>query len=306
MKLCNTTGAFDFYRLPQLDRVKILEDVGFRNIDVSFFREGTPQSVFMQDNWTEYADSMKNYADSHGMKYVQAHCPNGNPIIKDANYDMLLASTIRCIEVCGRLGIKNAVFHAGWEAEISKQEFHERNIEFLNKLIPTLEETGVTLCYENLQPRKHINRFLFYDAKDLLDFFELVNHPLVQACWDTGHANIVGFESQYEEIVKLGDHLRAVHIQDNRGNADDHLLPYMGTINYDAVMNGLKDINYSGYFTFEGSSVVRFDNNVLYPRRKFEKDTRALNPTVDIQIAMLRLSYEIGKRILTAYDCYEE
>jgi len=310
MKICNTTGAYDFFHIPQLDRLPLLKSAGYRNIDVSFYREGRVDSVFMQDNWTEYADAMNSYAADNGLSFVQAHCPMGNPLTMDDKRDLLIASTKRALEVCGRLGIKNAVFHPGWELGIGKEEFIERNLEFLKHLIPTLEATGVTLCYENLVYRPNVNRVLLYTAEDILEYLACADHPLVQCCWDTGHGNLC-VQSQYDEIVKLGSHLRAVHIQDNRGEIDEHLLPYMGTTNWDSIMHGLLDINFPGYFTLEASSVVRFGNGALYTnakavRKSYEKDTRALDPTVELQVAVQKFGYEIGKRILTAYDCYEE
>ena len=46
-------------------------------------------------------------------------------------------------------------------------------------------------------------------------FSEYVHHPLFHSCWDTGHGNVEG--AQYDQILALGDDLRAVHINDNRG-----------------------------------------------------------------------------------------
>ncbi len=310
MKLCNTTGAYDFFNIPQLDRLKLVESAGYRSIDISFYREGREDSVFMQDDWKEYADAMMSYAKEHRLCFVQAHCPKGNPLAMDDKRELFIAATIRCLEVCGRLGIKNAVFHPGWELGINREELIERNLEFLKKLIPTLEKTGVTLCYENMPRRTNVDREYFHTADELLEIVNSANHPLVQACWDVGHANI-SVESQYEEILKLGSHLKAVHIHDNRGEIDEHMLPYMGIVNWDEIMHALLDIKFPGYFTLEASSVVRFGNGNLYThakfiRKRYEKDTRALDPTVDLQVAVQRFGYEIGKSILTAYNCYEE
>jgi len=310
VKICNTTGAYDFFHIPQLERLGLLERAGYRNIDVSFYREGRLDSVFMQDHWTEYADAMKRYGEEHGLSFVQAHCPMGNPLTMDDKRELLLASTIRSLEVCGRLGIKNAVFHHGWALGIGKDEFTQRNLEFLQQLIPTLEATGVTLCYENLIHRPNVERVILSSADDILEYLACAGHPLVQACWDTGHGGL-SVDSQYDNIVKLGSHLRAVHIHDNRGEIDEHILPYMGVVNWDEIMHVLLDISFPGYFTLEASSVVRFGDGSLYTnarylRKSYEKDTRALNPTVDMQVAVQSFGYTIAKQILTAYNCFED
>ena len=68
-------------------------------------------------------------------------------------------------------------------------------------------------------------------------------------------------------------------------------------------MCGLSDIGYKGYFTFEACSM-------LYPRgmarRECAKDTRLYAAPLSLRIAEEKLLYEIGKTILTAYDCFEE
>ena len=46
----------------------------------------------------------------------------------------------------------------------------------------------------------------------------------------------------------------ALHIQDNFGNDDHHIMPYFGSMNIDSVMHGLNDIGYKGYFTFEADA----------------------------------------------------
>ena len=67
-------------------------------------------------------------------------------------------------------------------------------------------------------------------------------------------------------------------------------------------MYGLKDIGYNGYFTFEADSMFMPPHR----KRQFEGDTRLLRVPLEIRIKGEALLYEIGKYILTAYDCFEE
>ncbi len=51
------------------------------------------------------------------------------------------------------------------------------------------------------------------------------------------------------------------------------------------------------------------DNTVIHSghkRRPFPEDTRLLNVPLELRIKGENLLYEIGKHILTAYDCFEE
>lgn len=54
------------------------------------------------------------------------------------------------------------------------------------------------------------------------------------------------------------------------GNDDQHMAPYFGTLSIDSLMNGLFDIGYKGYFTFEASNILL---NAAH-RTPYEKDKR--------------------------------
>jgi sugar phosphate isomerase/epimerase len=139
------------------------------------------------------------------------------------------------------------------------------------------------------------------NATDLLHMIESVNHPLFHAVWDTGHANMQE-TSQDEELRLLGKHVRALHVQDNHGNADSHLVPFLGTMNLDAVMTGLLDIRFDGYFTFEVGGFF----NPAGKRRQYLRDTRLASAPLELRDAFERYLYELGKCVLEKYDCFEE
>ena len=106
---------------------------------------------------------------------------------------------------------------------------------------------------------------------------------------------------QDEELRLLGKHVYALHVQDNYGDSDAHIAPFFGSLSLDSLMHGLQDIGYKGYFTFE-SNFFRAANG----RRVYEPDTRLAQPPLALYQKAETLLYEIGKSILTAYDCLEE
>lgn len=48
-----------------------------------------------------------------------------------------------------------------------------------------------------------------------------------------------------------GNRVKAVHIHDNGHRADDHTLPYLGKLDWNAITSALGEIGYAGDFTFE-------------------------------------------------------
>ena len=69
-------------------------------------------------------------------------------------------------------------------------------------------------------------------------------------CFDTGHANLAQV-NQPAAIQQIGSRLKALHINDNRGEKDDHLLPYLGYVEWTPLLKSLADVNYQGDFTYE-------------------------------------------------------
>ena len=76
------------------------------------------------------------------------------------------------------------------------------------------------------------------------------NDPGVGACWDFGHGNFI-FQDQREQLRLLGKRLKATHVDDNYGKADEHMFPFHGSVDWHAVIPVLVEIGYEGDFTFE-------------------------------------------------------
>ena len=305
MKIATTTMELSSnYPGQHLERVKKIHEAGFNYVDLSFFLEARPDSAFLRDDWQELVAQLKTYGQENGVSYVQAHCPAVNPLRAGERYEFIMRSTVRSLEVCGMLGIPNAVIHWGLDDGISKEESFERNYAFLKELIPVLEKTGVNLCFENSSTTFWKESFYPATGRDMRDFLEYVGHPLVNACWDTGHGNLEG--PQYNEIVTLGRYLKAVHINDNRGVQDEHMLPFMGTISMDEIMSALLAIDYKGYFTLEAIHTTELPGGSYPSRRVFAGDDRLAAVPLAVKETMLKAGYEIAKAILVAYDCYEE
>jgi sugar phosphate isomerase/epimerase len=73
----------------------------------------------------------------------------------------------------------------------------------------------------------------------------------VGVCLDYGHANLMGDVA--EAIESLSGHLWTTHVHDNGGRRDDHLVPFAGSIDWDAAMMETQKIGYDGVLMFEVS-----------------------------------------------------
>jgi sugar phosphate isomerase/epimerase len=71
----------------------------------------------------------------------------------------------------------------------------------------------------------------------------------IGVCLDYGHAHLMGDVGEAVEI--LSGHVWTTHVHDNGGKRDDHLLPYRGTIDWDAAMMETQKVGYEGLLMFE-------------------------------------------------------
>ena len=301
MRLATTTGDFDKYCGTYLERVKQINKAGFKYIDLNLYTVRENDELLINEDWKTAVEELLCYANENGLKFVQCHSPNTNPL-DEAQVERAVALNIRAIEVCGLLGIPTMVVHSGWDKNATKEEWFARNKAFFDRILPTAEKHNVCICHEN-STRVNIGGVYPKTGAEMREFSEYVGHPLFHSCWDTGHANIEG--SQYDEILTIGDDLRAVHINDNRGERDEHVIPYFGTVNMDEIMMALKEIDFKGPFTFESGSTLRPYKYWLGNRKQFEKSTKLAEPTFEMQFELEKFMYTVGKIILSAYNEFE-
>lgn len=302
MKLATTTGDFDLYSDDYLEKVQLVQEAGFRYIDLSLYTVRENDPLIIADNWRETAEKLKCYTKEHGLQFVQSHAPNTNALGGEKEWEKAVKQTIRAVEVCGYLGIPNLVVHSGWDKEATKEEWFERNKAFFSQLFPAMEANKVNVLHENTTSA---NMPWYYPktGADMREFSQYVNHPYFHSCWDTGHANIEG--PQYQQILDLGDDLYALHINDNRGKQDEHIIPFLGTMNMDEILNALKAIEYQGIFTLESGSSLRPQKYWLGNRYPYEEVQKLANPPLKLQKELERFMYHVGEYILTTYGMFE-
>ena len=299
MKLATTTGDFGGYTNSQIQALRYVREAGFQYADYNFGMDYKHRNGVYSACYEDYFAAVNAAAKEIGIQLIQAHAPMGTPLNDpDGSF---LADTLRCVDACGAWGIPNLVVHSGYAHGLTVEQTFAANKAFFMLLLERAEQYGVNILVENFNKMSVPGLYWIDNATDLLGLIEYVNHPLFHAVWDAGHANLQEMP-QDEELRLLGSHVRALHIQDNRGDHDAHLLPFLGTMSMDAVMHGLLDIGYNGYFTFEVGGIF----STAEQKRPFEKDTRLAKAPLSLRLAADRYMYELGKCVLTEYGCFEE
>lgn len=316
MKLASSTGDFSWYVDSVTEKIRSFRGSEFQYINLE--QTGTIPAFFAEDDdgWRRMAGEWGEAAAYAGVSLVVSHAPClHNPCLNalkdpgDETYRSNVRAIRRSIEICHILGIDRIVVHACSGNTISEEDFLRYNTMFYREFFDLMEKYQITVMTENWDmPQSHIST-----GKQIHSFLDGLGHPLMAACWDTAHGNICPVArsiGQYQNIIDIGDKLKGLHISDNFGDVHHHSWPFAGVINFDSVMQGLLDVQYDGYFTFEASYTLTHQYNPPYGRKPWshngETVTKLLNPSIELKKKAVSLLYETGKYILETYDCFEK
>jgi len=157
-----------------------------------------------------------------------------------------IAETRAALDVARRLPYRYLVAHLGMPAaeqvpaNDNQRDAARRSIE---EIAAMAAQVGVHVALEvipnNLSDAASLVRLIEEDL-DGLD---------VGICLDYGHAYLMG--DLGDAIETISGHLLTTHVHDNGGRRDDHLVPFAGTIDWDAAMMETQKIGYDGVLMLE-------------------------------------------------------
>lgn len=261
-----------------------LEAHGFECVDLNIdnllpsdvIRKGEPGGMFEKsvEELFEYFTPIRDSAKKHGIAITQMHGPF--PLWVDGrDGDMnpfLLEATKKAIAVADFLDCRNIVVHPiNAQYIYSKEKERELNFALYRALMPTAQKYGVKICLENLFAGVNGRNVEgpCSDVSEACSYIDALNaeagEKVFGFCLDIGHSNLY-VRNLKEYIIALGDRLSILHIHDNDGNGDLHMIPYSyirgkaPTIDWKGFVEGLRAINYKGDLCFE-----TFRAMIIYP-----------------------------------------
>jgi sugar phosphate isomerase/epimerase len=136
----------------------------------------------------------------------------------------------RALDLVEHVPFRYCIQHVARARDIPDERLWDAAFSSLEHLSLFARHRGVTIALENTPGE-------MATPVNLKSFLERTRLTSVKLCLDTGHANIEG--GLAESIESVRDMIATTHIHDNRGERDDHLLPYEGTIDWDATLAAL-------------------------------------------------------------------
>ena len=232
-RIVTTTSVFE-PGYPGEMAMERLARLGYEGLDMAldyWVKNGSP---FLGEGYLQWAEGLRIRSEQVGIPYTHAHAPGEvaeNPYIG------------RSLEVAGLLGARYMVLHPQWRREDGsiledESEFIRVNAEGIRPWLDEAARCGVVILSENLLWGAST------DPRTIAKLAQAVDSEWFGWCMDVGHANCFGFgPSVLRECVVPP---RSLHLQDNHGAGDEHLIPGDGTVDWEGTVAALKAMGYDG------------------------------------------------------------
>ncbi|MGH4121627.1 MAG: sugar phosphate isomerase/epimerase family protein [Clostridium sp.] len=143
---------------------------------------------------------------------------------------------ITSIEQCANFQIPTVVMHL--TRGNNPPPICKTGLNRIRRIVDIAENLNVSVALENLRKPEYMDYILQEISSTKLGF-----------CYDSGHNNC--FTPKRDFLKHYGDRLFALHLHDNDGIDDLHMIPFDGNIQWNKIKNELDDICYKGAISLE-------------------------------------------------------
>lgn len=285
MKLASVTSLLKFYPLPEA--LRVIAEAGYAGVELW---GGLPHAFtddFYEDGrlLPDVVGRCRAILDGSGLEPVsflpeQCFYPVNFLVEAAPPFDgarlraRSLAYFERAIELTAALHIPRMLVTTpfwGWQRQgdgFAHRRGHElpQVIDILGRLARLAEGRGVTLV---LEPLTHLETTGVETLDDLLAVLDGVASRALVAMVDTGHINVtarrLGRDPPayfVQHVERLGARLQHLHLDDNLGDLDAHLLPGEGNFDFTNAYAALRRSGYNGWLSAE---LMMFGANPVPP-----------------------------------------
>lgn len=233
MKLC--IYSWFGYPIPTRERASMIREAGFDSVMIWWGDEYLPYTG-------EPKETLPDLFRASGLEVENVHMPyaGANHLWRDdLAGEAIFERCASCIEGCRTWNIPTAVMHP--TSGDAPPPLSETGFERIRRLAEKAEECGVNLALENVRRPDYMEAV-----------FSRVDSDRLKFCYDSGHENC--FTPDLDVLETFGRRLVTMHLHDNNGKLDQHLLPFDGTISWERVMKRLASLGWDGPLCFESAA----------------------------------------------------
>lgn len=188
------------------------------------------------------ADSRRELVEqarSSGLYIENVHAPTDDLNVlwlDDPKGDERLSFLCEQVSDCAKYGIGTIVMHV--TTGDGPPPVSDIGTERLGRLIEHAAHCHVRVAFENVRTAAHVCH--------ILDRF---HSPYAGFCYDSGHELL--WTPEVDWLSKYGSRVFAIHLHDNCGDRDAHMIPFDGDINWERKAKQLAASAYTGAMTIE-------------------------------------------------------
>lgn len=232
----NTCGIYTWFgfMMPFREKLRLIKDAGFNTV-----------CTWWDDMFSETDGRKEEQFDqtlSAGLFIEHTHLPyfGCDELWRPGlNGDALCAQYCRAVAGATASGIRTIVMHP-FERQVPLGGDWAVFITRMERIAKESAKRKSRLAVENICDQMGIMR--------ILDHFSGAAH--VGLCFDTGH-NYLAAVNDFSLLDRYWDRVFALHVHDNNGKTDEHLLPYEGSIDWNTFMEKIRKTDFAGSLMLE-------------------------------------------------------
>jgi len=241
-------SSFIYFNHSLPDAIRRLHQFGYHGVEIW----GGRPHMYRRD-LDDQLDAMRRLLDECEMvvpnfipaqfRYPSILCSSNETIRRDSvryiedAIDNALKLGAPSVSLCAGMTLHGESIERGWA-------------QLRQSIVELLEYTDQTNLKLLIEPAHKAESTLVLTVADGLRMIREIKSERLGICFDTGHANVNG-----EDLTQVVNDLRGVpmhiHIDDNHGDSDAHMIPGDGRIDFATLARALKENDYRGFVSAE-------------------------------------------------------
>lgn len=241
-------SSFVYFNYPLQYAIRALHKAGYQGIEVwggrphAYRHDLDAQMDELRALMAECDMVVSNFVPAQ-FRYPSILCSR-NEVVRKDSVDYIKAAVDNAVKfrspyvsVCPGMTLHGEAIEEGWRQL-------RRSLE---ELLDYAEEKDVTLLIE---PAHKYETTLILTVDDGLRMIDEIGSDRLGILLDTGHAHVNG-EDLAQVVHKLEGVPLHIHIDDNDGTSDAHLIPGEGSIDFAPFAKALQETGYEGFVSAE-------------------------------------------------------
>lgn len=206
------------------------------------------------DDFNRCLDWYKETKKVHSLHgaFIDVNPGSGDPKFRSLSRERCRLSC----EIAQKLGAKRVVFHSSAFPFLRGAYLDNWSGVCADFYTELAEDYGLLICIENS---------IDLDPVAILTILSHVQSDKVCVCLDIGHANYSNVSLQ-EWFEALGEHIDCMHLSDNLGRYDDHLILGEGNVDWKLADSLWRQLGRDMPFTLETGNISGVEKSLSYLR----------------------------------------